>query len=79
VSVGKKVETRGVTEAPQRTYRVVCVNEKFKIVKEIETHIRVFKAYYYVRHNLQNYWLYDWEGPEARYAILLFDPTYDIY
>lgn len=78
VSIGKRVETKGVTEDPLRSYHIVCVNDKYRIVKELDTQIKVHKSYYYVRHNLQNYWLYEWGGPEARYAILLHDPTNEI-
>jgi hypothetical protein len=78
LSVGRKVENKGAKEDPLRTYRIVCVNARLKVVKEIESKIKVYGSYYYVRHNLENYWLYEWEGPEARFAILLDDPTNEI-
>jgi len=78
VSVGRKVENKGVTQDPQRTYRVLCVDKRLKSVKEIDTKIKVYGLYYYVRYNLQNHWLYEWEGSEARFAILLEDPTHEI-
>ena len=78
MSVGRKVENKGATENPQRNYRILCVNAKLKAVKEIEAKIKVYGSYYYVRHNFQNHWLYEWEGSEARYAILLDDPASEI-
>lgn len=82
MSVGRKVGFKGEpgsnTGAPERKFTIVGLSEKYKIIKEIESRIFVSNSDFYIKYNGRYYWLYEWDGSGARYAILLYEPTENI-
>ncbi len=78
MQVGRKVFLKNNTDVSTRIFTIVGLNDKHQKVVEIESKLLVSNSGFYIKYNGRYYCLYEWDGPDARYAVLLYEPTEDM-